>query len=423
MILDKTTKIKIVNKNKKYYLNKGYNINNSTIDIKIEDLPLFCKNILQVQCDYCGKEQKLAYYAYMKNYNKGNVYNCNECKNIKIEQTNLKKYGVKRPIQNKEIQQKLQQTNFEKYGFNTASKNEDIKKKTKQTTTNKLKQKYQQYNILNIENGICDIFCEKCKTIYQINFSLLNLRIKYNVETCIYCNPINTFNSNSEHQLLEFILEYYSGPIIIKNRTIIKPYELDIYLPELKLAFEYNGVYWHSEYEKEINYHQMKSDLCDEKGIQLIHVWEDDWKYKQEIIKSIILNKLNIYEQIINSKDCEIKKINNKNQFLFKNHLDGSIESISNYGLFYNNELVSLICLKDNKIIRYCDKLFYKVLNSLETLLQFINYQEYFLEVNRDYCGFNFLSEKFNPILIPRIYENQTFNTYNSGILKYKIII
>lgn len=36
----------------------------------------------------------------------------------------------------------------------------------------------------------------------------------------------------------------------------------------------------------------MKSDMCDSIGIQLIHIYEDDWLYKQDIIKSMILNKL-----------------------------------------------------------------------------------------------------------------------------------
>ena len=61
----------------------------------------------------------------------------------------------------------------------------------------------------------------------------------------------------------------------------------------MKLAFEFNGLYWHNELNKTNNYHLNKSNLCEEKGIQLISIWEDDWVYKQDIVKSMILNKLN----------------------------------------------------------------------------------------------------------------------------------
>jgi len=76
-------------------------------------------------------------------------------------------------------------------------------------------------------------------------------------------------------------------------------------LPDLKIAFEFNGLYWHNEEHKPNNYHLNKTELCEEKGIQLIHIWEDDWRYKQDIVKSMILNKLGktpnkIYAQKLN---------------------------------------------------------------------------------------------------------------------------
>ena len=66
--------------------------------------------------------------------------------------------------------------------------------------------------------------------------------------------------------------------------------EIDVYLPELKIGFEFNGLYWHSEECKDKNYHLNKTNYFKEKGIRIIHIWEDDWDFKRSIIESQIKN-------------------------------------------------------------------------------------------------------------------------------------
>ena len=92
--------------------------------------------------------------------------------------------------------------------------------------------------------------------------------------------------------LLEFIRSNYAGEIIENSTHIIHPCELDIFLPELKIAFEYNGLYWHSDIYKENDYHLNKRKKCEKLGIELFHIWEDDWIFKENQIKLLILNKL-----------------------------------------------------------------------------------------------------------------------------------
>jgi len=293
MILTKNIKIIIFASNINYYKSKGYIIKiGDEIDIKIEDINKNSKNKIRCKCDNCGLENEISYYAYNKNYKNGNVYYCFKCKELKINKTNNEKYGCDRPIQNKHIMEKKNKTNLEKYGYEVATKNIEVINKIKNKNDELYLSKYKKYNILNKDNSILIIKCDKCNKTYESTTSLFCQRINYNIEPCIYCNPINNFISGEEINLLNFIKEKYKGEIIENSRSIINPYELDIYLPELKLAFEYNGLYWHSELHKEKDYHKIKNDLCDKKGIQLIHIWEDDWLYKKETIKSIILNKI-----------------------------------------------------------------------------------------------------------------------------------
>jgi hypothetical protein len=86
-----------------------------------------------------------------------------------------------------------------------------------------------------------------------------------------------------------------------------------------------------------------KTNLCEEKNIRLIHVYEDDWLNKQNIVKSRILNLIGKSEKLT-ARKCEIKELTNTKlvrEFLVKNHLQGFVGATIKLGLFYNDELTS----------------------------------------------------------------------------------
>ena len=102
--------------------------------------------------------------------------------------------------------------------------------------------------------------------------------------------------SNQENKLYEFIDSIYRGKIIRHDREVIKPKELDIFLPELGLAFEYNGEYWHKLCEERSpGYHRNKTLECSNKGIDLIHIWESDWINNESLEKSKIQSIIERY--------------------------------------------------------------------------------------------------------------------------------
>lgn len=111
------------------------------------------------------------------------------------------------------------------------------------------------------------------------------------------------------------------------------------------MAIEFNGLYWHNELHKDKNYHINKTELCEKIGIKLLHVWEDDWEFKSEIVKSIIRNNLKIYENKILAIRCQVKKIGSKEYkyFLLKNYIYDYKNSDIKLGLFYNNDIVSVM--------------------------------------------------------------------------------
>jgi hypothetical protein len=167
--------------------------------------------------------------------------------------------------------------------------------------------------------------------------------------------------------------------------SIISPNQLDIYIPSKKLAIEFNGLYWHNELHVDKNYHLNKTELCEKLGIQLIHIFEDEWLYKEDIVKSRLRNILGLTENKIFGRKCIIKEITPKEskEFLNKNHIQGSVNSKIKLGLYYEGELVSLMSFNhirnnsnDNSydLVRFCNKLNTNIIGGADKLLKyFIN--------------------------------------------------
>ena len=132
------------------------------------------------------------------------------------------------------------------------------------------------------------------------------------------------------------------------NRKIIAPYELDLYLPDYKIAIEIHGLYWHSENHgnKHKHYHLTKLESCEKVGVHLIQIFDDEWKDKQDIIEHKLLSHIKKSKDKVYARKCDIKtnisKID-KSNFLKKYHLQGDDRSSVSIGLYNNNELVALM--------------------------------------------------------------------------------
>jgi len=165
-------------------------------------------------------------------------------------------------------------------------------------------------------------------------------------ELDIHFSGYHSSISNGEKELLDFIKSFYTGNIIENDRHLGK--ELDIYLPDLKIAIEYDGVYWHSSKFKDKNYHLNKTKICEENDIQLIHIFETEWLNKKDIVKSILKAKLGYSNKKIYARKCIIKEISSKksNRFLEMNHIQGKDNAPIRYGLFYKDELVQVVTFK-----------------------------------------------------------------------------
>ena len=130
--------------------------------------------------------------------------------------------------------------------------------------------------------------------------------------------------------------------------------EIDVYIPSLKLGIEYNGLHWHSErLGKDKNYHLDKLNKCNEQGIKLIQIFEDEWINHREICESKLkqICGLNRNPKIF-ARKCKVVEITDKNEayeFLDKNHIQGRAGFTIALGAYYDGELVGVMTFKREK--------------------------------------------------------------------------
>jgi hypothetical protein len=197
------------------------------------------------------------------------------------------------------------------------------------------------------------------------------------------CPKCGLSYDKSENEVKDFI-KLLNINTIENSRKIISPLELDIFIPSHNIAIEFNGLYWHSELYKPSNYHLNKTELCEKQGIQLIHIFEDEWLFKQDIVKSRLMNILGLTPNKIYGRKTIIKEVSPKEskEFLNNNHLQGSTNASIKLGLYYNNELVSVMLFNKPRLgigvtydgyelSRFCNKLNTSVIGGADKLLKY----------------------------------------------------
>lgn len=150
----------------------------------------------------------------------------------------------------------------------------------------------------------------------------------------------------TEQELREYIESF--GFVTTKDRTVLEGKEIDVFVPELNLGFEFNGLFWHSEKraKQPETRHKYKTDLARSKGVKLIHIYDDDWEHKKDIVKTIIRNALGVDYGKVFARKCTISTITAKkaNEFMEVNHIQGRATGVSvSLGLFYESELLSVM--------------------------------------------------------------------------------
>jgi hypothetical protein len=323
----------------------------------------------------------------------------------KVKRTSIERYGSDCALKTDSIKQKRSKTVQERYGVDHVSKSVQAKQQRKQNLLEKYgveyigqiqtaKEKIKKTQWINYYNTYQDLLkfeledptnkpeqgdlvkCKSCGMESEFYGAVRYWR-------CIHCEPI-AGSSKFEREILDYIKSIYDGIIVTKDRQILKPKELDIYIPDRNFAIEFNGTYFHSADEESDSdmksYHLNKTLGCESQGINLMHIWEHEWldETKKTIYKSMIAQKLGKSKRI-HARKTEIRNVPSKesNRFLVENHLQGSCVSKVNLGLYYQGELVALMTFgkpRFNKgyeweLLRFCNKVGYSVVGGAMKLI------------------------------------------------------
>ena len=247
------------------------------------------------------------------------------------------------------------------------------------TRANKIhKNKYNYTNVkyINAKKKV-NIICPEHGEFKQIAYNHIN---KNNSQGCPDCA---LKYEKTENEVKDFIKSLNLNFLMNNRKLLGNNQEIDIYIPSKKIGIEFNGLYWHSDLKINNDYHLNKTNLALNNNISLIHIFEDEWLFKRDIVKSRLKNILGLSEKRIYARKCEIKKVKTKEakEFSNLNHLQGYTNSNVKLGLYYDSELVSLMLFSKPRLgigkkfdgyelTRFCNKLDTTVIGGASRLLK-----------------------------------------------------
>lgn len=275
----------------------------------------------------------------------------------KFFKRNEEKFGSKSPFGNLDIRNKIKEINLEKHGYENPFESEDVRQAIKLNYVNKYG--VDDQSKIHINKDSLFILDNKNELIDYIN-KLDHKPTITELSDLLDVSPGNIYNKIKLYSLNNLIQECcnvssYKYEInnlfkykFEKNRNILNGKEIDFYNDDLKLGIEFNGNYWHS-FNKipQIKYHQNKSLLAEESNVFIYHIFEYEWTNEDKKVKIInqLNNLLNLNSRKIFARLCTIREIDYKTccNFLDINHLQRKDSSKIRLGLFYDDELVSVM--------------------------------------------------------------------------------
>jgi very-short-patch-repair endonuclease len=160
------------------------------------------------------------------------------------------------------------------------------------------------------------------------------------------CGCVNNKISKPNREIASFIRNHGTD---VKLEFMVGDTAYDICVPSRKIIIEFNGLKWHSFDRSKVRDAE-KYDNAKRNGYDILCIYEDEWRYKNSIIKSIILNRIGVNSEAVSlrPKECEIKIINAASvaKLYETHHYIGSDRAPINYGIYFGSELIGAASFK-----------------------------------------------------------------------------
>jgi very-short-patch-repair endonuclease len=212
--------------------------------------------------------------------------------------------------------------------------------------------------------------------------------------------PYHNCNSSIKEKEIKEAIENLGFDCLSNCRNVLPSgKEIDIYIPSEKIAIEFDGLYWHNELNKDKDYHLSKTIECEKLGIKLIHIFEDEWMHKKDAIVSFLKKLFGVSDVNIKAELCIVKSVDkiDSEKFLKENNIQGYKPSSIRYGLYYNDELISIMTFRkikqnsnDYELINFCYKTNYNIYDASQKLFN------HFISQYHPTCVISSIDRRFN---------------------------
>ena len=298
----------------------------------------------------------------MERYGVDNGAKTEQAKN-KARTTCLDRYGVDNYSKTESFQQKAQKTSIERYGVPYFIQSEEGKKMLSiRNNTN-----YYNNVICRPDGEIEPLFsaeeycqktpmtqfkwrCKRCGSVFTGPQTITwnNCAEDGQVARCLKCHPVDIGKSEKQREIIRFVNKVTQGAFVPEDRKHICPYKIDMLNEKLMLGIEFDGIYWHCHFNGNPDNHlAAKTDMCNQKGITLVHVFEDEWDERKKQCKAMLQQIISADSKaqfhnasVVHISEDECRK------FLDENSYDiFSKPSRFNYGLINEGKLISCMAL------------------------------------------------------------------------------
>lgn len=307
----------------------------------------------------------------------------------KLEATNLDRYGSKSSLGNKRVREKCEETNLSKYGYRNPMQNPDVRSRAIGTSIGRYgvpnpSQSHISHDVLEKiqdKNWLTEQHIIQRKPISTISEELGVSTFPIHQQLATMGIEVQRFDKSwAEREIQSTIAQMYAGKVLTNSRKVIHPLEVDCFLPELQLAFEYNGLHWHSESViQDRSYHLEKTRKCEKVGVTLVHIFESDWVHKRDIVVARMSSLLDADTKM---DACEFRVVRVseriKTSFLKRNHIHGSCRSSYSIGLAREQKLYAIMTFDEVHdasdshwtIRRFCERQGVTIIDGAKILLE-----------------------------------------------------
>lgn len=353
-------------------------------------------------CASCSNPTKFVLSGRKRNtYNEYCSLSCsNASDNVKQKKaaTTQANYGVDNPSQSATIQDKKRETCMRNHGVEYPLLSQSIVAKSKITLENNFGVDNPMYSpdvvARNVQHRkqsdwyedvtLSDHYVKLsdkdwiANQHHEENKSAVAIASTLNVSPTTVLNWLHHHNIEIKHhfmstahvEIVEFLESEGVKTIVSNSRKLIQPHEIDIYLPEYNIGIEYNGLFWHSEDGSptsiDRNYHLNKTELCANRGIRLIHIFENEWINNTDVVKSRLKHIIVGSGRRVYARKTNLVMLN---PTTIRSHMDdwhiqGTKTGSYNIGLESDGELVAIMTLGKPRystvyqyeLLRYCTK-------------------------------------------------------------------